>query len=46
MPQCEAYVTGDFVRVFGIAGEVTGCPNCLTNRELTDGDAASTTKRE
>ncbi|NUB91168.1 hypothetical protein HT576_09060 [Haloterrigena sp. SYSU A121-1] len=37
--ECDAYVTSDFVRVFGIDGEVYGCPDCTTYRELQDGEA-------
>ena len=37
---CDAYVTRDFVRVFGIDGEVHACPNCTTHRELSDGRGA------
>lgn len=37
--ECDAYVTSDFIRVFGINGEVHGCPNCTSYRELQDGDA-------
>ncbi|WP_339103084.1 hypothetical protein [Haloterrigena salinisoli] len=37
---CDAYVTGDFVRVFGVDDEVHGCPNCSTYRELSAGDGA------
>lgn len=35
---CGGDVTRDFVRVFGIDGEVHGCPDCSTYRELHDGD--------
>ncbi|MDS0475719.1 hypothetical protein [Natrinema sp. 1APR25-10V2] len=35
--ECDAYVTRDFVRVFGIDGAVHGCPRCTTYRELQDG---------
>ncbi|WP_162832287.1 DUF7563 family protein [Natronolimnohabitans innermongolicus] len=35
--ECDAYVTADFVRVFGVNGEVSGCPNCATYRELQNG---------
>jgi len=31
--ECDAYVTRDFVRVFGIDGDVHGCPHCSTYRE-------------
>ncbi|TYL37847.1 hypothetical protein CV102_14020 [Natronococcus pandeyae] len=34
---CGEYVTRDFVRVFGVDGEVHGCPDCTTYRELQDG---------
>lgn len=39
--ECGTYVTRDFVRVFGIGGEVHGCPRCTTYRELAGGDGAS-----
>ncbi|MDS0476878.1 hypothetical protein [Natrinema sp. 1APR25-10V2] len=42
MPECGAcgeFVTRDFIRVFGIDGEVHGCPTCTTYRELQDGSA-------
>ncbi|WP_425498434.1 DUF7563 family protein [Natrinema soli] len=45
MPECDecgGFVTQDFIRVFGIEGEVHGCPNCMTRRELSDGDGAPT----
>lgn len=42
--ECGKYVTQDFVRVFGIEGEVHGCPDCMTQRELSDGDASSRTE--
>ncbi len=38
--ECDAYVTRDFVRVFGIDGNVHGCPHCSTYRELQDGEGA------
>ncbi|MFB1066333.1 hypothetical protein [Natrinema sp. H-ect4] len=38
---CGEFVTRDFIRVFGVGGEVEGCPACRTNRELGDGDAAT-----
>ena len=38
---CETYVTRDFVRVFGVDGEVHGCPNCSTYREFSAGDGAA-----
>ncbi|WP_306059951.1 DUF7563 family protein [Natronococcus wangiae] len=34
---CGEYVTRDFIRVFGVDGEVHGCPDCTTYRELYDG---------
>ncbi|WP_425498442.1 DUF7563 family protein [Natrinema soli] len=44
MPECSdcgRFVTRDFIRVFGIEGEVYGCPDCMTYRELGTGDATS-----
>lgn len=38
--ECGAYVTPDYVRVFGLDGEVNGCRNCMTNREIQNGEAA------
>ncbi|AGB31092.1 hypothetical protein C488_02011 [Natrinema pellirubrum DSM 15624] len=38
MPECQhcgAFVTRDFVRVFGVDGEVRECPACSTYREIT-----------
>ncbi|WP_449271924.1 DUF7563 family protein [Haloterrigena salifodinae] len=32
--ECGGFVTQDFIRVFGIGGEVHSCPHCMTNREL------------
>ncbi len=46
MPHCRdcgGYVTQDFIRVFGIDGSVSGCPNCTTYRELNNGGAADET---
>lgn len=43
MPHCRdcgGYVTRDFIRVFGVDGAVSGCPNCTTYRELNNGGAA------
>lgn len=37
---CDRYVTRDFVRVFGLEGELHGCPNCTTYRELYGGNGA------
>ncbi|SEW31549.1 DUF7563 family protein [Natrinema salifodinae] len=34
---CGAYVTRDFVRVFGVDGDIQGCPDCATYRELYTG---------
>ena len=42
MPHCSdcgAYVTRDFIRVFGVDGTVSGCPDCTTYRELNNGGA-------
>lgn len=36
---CDAYVSRDFIRVFGVDGEVHGCPNCMTYRDLQEGGA-------
>lgn len=41
---CDEYVTRDFVRVFGADGEIQGCPNCTTYRELCDGGAVGSTE--
>lgn len=44
IPTCSdrsAFVTWGFIRVSGVEGEVHGCPHCLTNRELSEGDAAA-----
>ncbi|WP_226483269.1 DUF7563 family protein [Natrinema amylolyticum] len=41
MPECGEYVTQDFIRVFGINGDVHGCPTCTTYRELQDGSAVN-----
>ncbi len=38
---CDAFITRDFIRVFGIDGEVHGCPNCMTYRELQVGSGVS-----
>lgn len=40
---CGEYVTRHFVRVFGIDGEVYGCPECSTYRELHAGGGLETT---
>ena len=37
---CGEYVTKQFVRVFGSGGEVQGCMNCMTGRQLRNGEAA------
>ncbi|WP_164721987.1 DUF7563 family protein [Haloterrigena salifodinae] len=37
---CDAYVTSDFIRVFGVNDKVHGCPNCSTYRELSGGNGA------
>ncbi|WP_436343977.1 DUF7563 family protein [Natronorubrum sp. FCH18a] len=34
---CDAFVTRDFIRVFGVNGEVNGCPSCMTYRKLHQG---------
>lgn len=42
MPHCRdcgGYVTRNFIRVFGVDGAVSGCPNCTTYRELNTGGA-------
>ncbi|WP_459808220.1 DUF7563 family protein [Halopiger thermotolerans] len=37
--RCGAHVTSRFVRVFGTnSGEINGCPNCMSYRELASGD--------
>jgi hypothetical protein len=37
---CEAHVTPDFRRVFGDpnTGAVHGCPRCMTNTEILNGE--------
>lgn len=42
---CGEYVTRHFVRVFGIDGEVYGCPECSTYRELHAGDGIDAAER-
>jgi hypothetical protein len=43
MPECEvceAFVSADFVRVFGNNDrEVHGCPACMTATNILDGEA-------
>lgn len=34
---CQGHVTKRFVRVFGVDGQVSVCPECSTNREITGG---------
>ncbi|WP_455429728.1 DUF7563 family protein [Natrarchaeobaculum sulfurireducens] len=34
---CDEFVTADYVRVFGLNGEVDGCPACMTYREIQQG---------
>ena len=37
---CESHVTEDYVRVFGIDGEVNSCPSCpdrVTDPQAEDG---------
>jgi len=39
MPDCEncgRHVTSDFLRVFGVDGEVHGCPNCTTTANIQE----------
>lgn len=39
MPECSecgGHVTSDFVRVFGIDGEIHGCPNCTANAQVAE----------
>lgn len=38
---CSGHITRDFIRVFGAEGEVYGCPQCMTYRELYEGDGAA-----
>lgn len=33
---CGSHVSNDFVRVFGIDGDVHGCPSCRTFRDLQE----------
>lgn len=43
MPTCDGcgeYVTSDFIRVFGVNGEVNACPACSTYSELQEGEGA------
>lgn len=37
--ECGEHVTRDYVRVFGVDGEVHGCPSCSTYRDLHGGPA-------
>ena len=37
--ECGGHVTRDYVRVFGLEGEVDGCPHCMSYREIQAGDA-------
>lgn len=39
MPECQncgAFVTTDFVRVFGVNGKIVDCPSCATYSEVTE----------
>ena len=38
--RCDAAVSRQFVRVFGLGGNVNGCLSCLTRNELAVGKAA------
>lgn len=41
MPQCQGcggHITNDFVRVFGVDGEVQNCPDCSTFNEISGED--------
>ncbi|WP_455363926.1 DUF7563 family protein [Natronococcus wangiae] len=42
--RCGEHVSHNFVRVYGVDGEVNGCPRCMTYRELQAGDGAETEK--
>lgn len=43
---CESYVTRDFIRVFGVDGDVYGCPHCTTYSELQDGSGAESSQKK
>ncbi|WP_435346370.1 DUF7563 family protein [Haloarchaeobius sp. HRN-SO-5] len=38
---CGQYVSHDFVRVFGMSGEVESCIDCARNVDLHEGEAAA-----
>jgi len=38
--KCGEYVTKQFARVFGSGGQTNGCMNCMTGRQLRNGEAA------
>jgi hypothetical protein len=38
---CSAFVSADYVRVFGKKGVVSACPDCSTIGERAVGDAAA-----
>lgn len=43
---CGAFVTQSYVRVFGVDGEVDGCLECMTHRDVSAGDAVPKTDGE
>jgi len=44
MPECSncgEHITPDFIRIFGVDGEVHSCPACSTYAELKEGAGAA-----
>lgn len=39
--ECDECVTPQYVRVFGVDGQVHGCLHCLTSREVLSGEGAA-----
>jgi len=43
---CGEFVTVDYLRVFGLSGEVDGCPACMTYQEIKQGGGRPPEKNE